>query len=63
MDDPSENYDPDNIEEAEDPIGRIGANEYDDDDDDELPEFVNDENKKLHQLVKEKERTLKKIKK
>ena len=61
MDDPSENYDPDNIEEAEDPIGRIGANEYDDDD--ELPEFVNDENKKLHQLVKEKERTLKKIKK
>ena len=64
MDDPSENYDNEPIEEAQDPIGQPAYNaEYDSDDDDDLPEFANDENKKLNQLVREKKRIIKQINK
>ena len=54
MDDPSQNYDPDQIQQAEDPIGRPAGNEYDSDDEEDFPDFINDENKKLNQLVKQK---------
>jgi len=65
MDDPSENYDEELIEEAEDPIGDqyIPAIVEDSDDDDNLPEFANDENKKLKELTKEKKKLIKKINK
>ena len=62
MDDPSENYDNEPIEEAQDPIDQPALNgDYDSDDDDDLPEFANDENKKLNQLVREKKESSNKL--
>lgn len=63
MDDPSENYDNEPIEEAEDPIGDNNNAEVDSDDEEDLPEFANDENKKLSELVKQKKKIIKKINK
>lgn len=64
MDDPSEDYDNQPIEEAQDPID-IPQNQvdFDSDEEDDLPEFANDENKKLNQLVREKKRIIKQINK
>ena len=50
MDDPSENFDNEPIEEAEDPARNVRA-DSDSEDEDDFPEFANDENKKLNQLV------------
>ena len=49
MDDPSENYDNEPIEEAFDPLPSNEAPDMveDSDSDDNLPEFANEENKKL----------------
>lgn len=48
MNDPEDNYDNEPIEEAVNPIGN---NEFDSEDEDDFPDFANDENKKLNQLV------------
>jgi len=50
MDDPENNFDDEPIEEAEDPA-RNDRYEDDSDSEDDFPEFANDENKKLNQLV------------
>lgn len=65
MDDPSDNqnYDNEPIEEAQDPIEQANNPDFDSDDEDDLPEFANDENKKLNQLVREKKRIIKQINK
>jgi hypothetical protein len=42
MDDPSENYDNEPIEEADDPREEVNNIEVDSDDEDDLPEFAND---------------------
>ena len=50
MDEPSENFDNEPIEEAEDPARNIKIDSQSEEEDD-FPEFGNDENKKLNQLV------------